>query len=283
MAEGSSRDGRHALADIDITKPNVARVYDYFVGGKDNFSVDRAWAQKVIQVAPKAPKSVQQNREFLRRVVRHMAQAGIDQFLDLGSGLPTQGNVSEVAQEVNPGAHVVYVDNDPMVYIHSRALLSDAKTVEIVNADVRHPAEILASAAVLSLIDFDRPVGLLMLAILHHLQDEDQPGAIAARFRDAMPAGSYLAISSFRMPGPDLPELRAITIENEKVVANGLGSGRWREESELVTWFGDWELLEPGFVSLQQWRPPAGTHIVRDEVYHSVYGGVARKRLRGLR
>ena len=98
-----------------------------------------------------------------------------------------------------------------------------------------------------------------------------------ARFRDAMPPGSYLAISSFRMPGPELPGLRAITIENEKVVADGLGSGRWREQDELVTWFGDWDLLEPGFVSLQEWRPPAGAVIEKDEVYHSVYGGVARK------
>ncbi len=278
MAEGSPRNGRQALADIDITKPNVARVYDYFVGGKDNFTADRDYANKVLEVAPKAAKSVRHNREFLRRVVRHMSEAGIDQFLDLGSGLPTQGNVSEVAQEINPDARVVYVDNDPMVYIHSRALLADAVKVDIVNGDVRRPAEILAAPAVLSLLDFDRPIGLLMLAVLHHLEDAEQPGSVVARFRDAMAPGSYLAVSSFRLPGPELPELRAVTIENEKVVAKGLGSGRWREHSELVTWFGDWEMIEPGFVALQEWRCPADAFIEKDEVYHSVYGGVARKR-----
>lgn len=273
-----AEDGRRSLADIDITKPNVARVYDYFVGGKDNFAADRDYANKILEVAPKAPRSVRGNREFLRRVVRHLAEAGIDQFLDLGSGLPTQGNVSEVAHEVNPAAHVVYVDNDPMVYIHSRALLADAVTVDIVNGDIRDPAEILAAPAVTSLLDFDRPIGLLMLAVLHHLEDEDEPASVVAHFREAMPSGSYLAISNFRMPGPELPELRAITIENEKVIAKGLGSGRWREEDELVTWFGDWELLEPGFVSLEEWRPPADARIEKDEVYHSFYGGVALKK-----
>jgi hypothetical protein len=279
MADGSPRGSRHALADIDITKPNIARVYDYFVGGKDNFAADRDFANKVIEVAPKAPLGAQYNREFLRRVVRYLtAQAGIDQFLDLGSGLPTQGNVSEVAQQINPSAHVVYVDNDPMVYIHSRALLSDAVTVNIVNADVRDPAEILAHPTVLSLLDFDRPIGLLMLALLHHLQDDEEPAAVVARFQDAMPSGSYLAMSSFRMPGPEDPELRAITIENEQVIAGGLGSARWREQDELVTWFGDWELLPPGFVSLLDWRPPTDEPVEHDEVYKSFYGGVARKR-----
>jgi hypothetical protein len=273
-----SAEGRRGLADIDITKPNIARVYDYFVGGKDNFTVDRDYANMVIEVAPKAPQAALNNREFLRRVVRFLSvEAGITQFLDIGSGLPTQGNVSEVAHETNPGAHVVYVDNDPMVYIHSKALLSDAKTVEIVNADARHPAEVLTDPAVLTLIDFDKPVGLLLIAVLHHLEDDDQPGAVVARFRDAMPSGSYLAISSFRMPGPELPELRAITIENEKVIASGLGSGRWRVHEELMSWFGDWELLEPGFVPQVEWRPEPGAHIERDEVYHSFYGGVARK------
>jgi hypothetical protein len=278
MTDGSPQASRHSLADIDITKPNVARVYDYFVGGKDNFAADRDFANKILEVSPKASFAAQVNRDFLRRVVRLMAEAGIDQFLDLGSGLPTQGNVSEVAHEINPKAHIVYVDNDPMVYIHGKALLADAVSVEIINADVRSPAEILADPTVLSLIDFGRPVGLLMLAILHHLEDSDNPAAVAARFRDAVPPGSFLAITSFHMPGPELPELRAITIENEKVVAGGLGSGRWREDEELLTWFGDWELLPPGLVSLQDWRPAADAVIDKDEVYHSFYGGVARKK-----
>jgi hypothetical protein len=278
VAEGSVRDGRHELPNIDITKPNVARVYDYLIGGKDNFSADRAYASKVLEFAPKATIACQANRQFLGRAVRFMAgQAGISQFLDIGSGLPTQANVSEVAHEINPKAHVVYVDNDPMVYIHSKALLSDAERVEIIKADIRDPAEILAHPTVLSLIDFDKPVGLLLLAILHHIEDHEDPAWIAARLRDAMPPGSYLAISSFRMPSTETPELRAITPEGERIVAQGLGSGRWRDEAVIGSWFGDWDLVPPGLVPLADWRPDEHTHTERDEVYHSLYCGVARR------
>jgi hypothetical protein len=278
VPEDSRRDSGHGLADIDITRPNGARVYDYFIGGKDNFVVDRAFASKILECAPKAPLGAQAGREFLRRVVRFLAaEAGIDQFLDIGSGLPTQGNVSEVAHEINPKAHVVHVDNDLMVYTHSKALLSDARRVEIINADIRDPVEILTDPTVLSLIDFDKPVGLLMLAILHHIEDGDDPAWIAARLRDAMPAGSYLAISSFRMPGAEAPGLRTVTVENERVAALGFGSARWREEEEIRGWFGDWELVPPGLVSLADWRPDERTRTERDEIYHSFFGGVARR------
>ena len=279
MSEGSSRDYRQALADIDITKPNVARVYDYFVGGKDNFSADREFARRAMELAPKAPLSAQHNRAFLRRVVRFLVgELGITQLIDIGSGLPTAGNVSEVAHELNRDVHVVYVDNDPVVYTHSKALLSDPVRADIINADIRDPAGILADPAVARLIDFGRPVGLLLLAVLHHVPDDDDPAGIAEDLRHAMPPGSYLAISSLRLPGPDLPELRATTLEGEKLLADGLGSGRWREDHEIKAWFGDWELLPPGLVSLQEWRPAAPDPIEHDENYHSFFGGVARKR-----
>jgi len=279
MSEGSSRDYRQALADIDITKPNVARVYDYFVGGKDNFSADREFARRAMELAPKAPLSAQHNRAFLRRVVRFLVgELGITQLIDIGSGLPTAGNVSEVAHELNRDVHVVYVDNDPVVYTHSKALLSDPVRADIINADIRDPAGILADPAVARLIDFGRPVGLLLLAVLHHVPDDDDPAGIAEDLRHAMPPGSYLAISSFRLPGHDLPELRALTIEGEKLLADGLGSGRWREDHEIKAWFGDWELLPPGLVSLQEWRPATPDPIEQDENYHSFFGGVARKK-----
>jgi S-adenosyl methyltransferase len=278
MGKGSSRDIRDALADIDITKPNIARVYDYFVGGKDNFSADREFARRAMEMAPKAPLAAKNNRAFLRRVVQYLVgEAGITQIIDIGSGLPTAGNVSEIAHEINPEVHVVYVDNDPIVYTHSKALLSDPLRADIINADIRDPADILTDPTVLRLIDLDRPVGLLLLAVLHHVQDEDYPETIAARLRSAMPSGSYLAISSLRLPGPDLPELRAMTIEGEKLLADGLGSGRWRETDQIRSWFGDWELLPPGLVSLQEWRPETQEQIEHDEVYHSFFGGVARK------
>jgi hypothetical protein len=279
VAEGSTQGGRRALADIDITKPNIARVYDYFVGGKDNFAADREFAHRAMEIAPKAPIAAQNNRAFLRRVVRFLVgEAGITQLIDIGSGLPTAGNVSEVAHEINPAVRVAYADNDPIVYTHSKALLSDAVTADIINADIRDPADILTDPTVRRLIDFDRPVGLLLVAVLHHIDDHDDPDGIVARLRDAMPSGSYLAISSFHLPGPELPELRATTIEGEKLLANGLGSGRWRESEQIQAWFGDWEMVPPGLVSLAEWRPVTQDAIEHDEVYHSFFGGVARKK-----
>jgi len=278
MGENSSRQDGRPLADIDITKPNIARVYDYFVGGKDNFAADREFARRAMEMAPKAPLAAQHNRAFLRRVVKYLVgEVGITQIIDIGSGLPTAGNVSEVAHQLNPDVHVVYIDNDPIVYTHSKALLSDPLRADIINADIRDPADILADPTVLRLIDFSQPVGLLLLAVLHHVQDSDDPARIADQLRDAMPDGSYLAISSLRLPGPDLPELRATTIKGEKLLADGLGSGRWREDEEIGAWFGDWELLPPGLVSLQDWRPDTQAPIEHDEVYQSFFGGVARK------
>jgi S-adenosyl methyltransferase len=279
MVKGSARDIRDALGDIDITKPNIARVYDYFVGGKDNFAADREFARRAMQVAPKAPLAAQNNRAFLRRVVRCLVgEAGITQIIDIGCGLPTAGNVSEIAHEIDPAVRVVYVDNDPIVYTHSKALLSAPDRADIINADIRDPLLILTDPTVLRLIDFDQPVGLLLLAVLHHVQDDEFPAWIAARLRDAMPSGSYLALSSLRLPGPDLPELRAKTIEGEKLLADGLGSGRWREDEQILSWFGDWDLLPPGLVSLQEWRPETQAEIEHDEVYHSFFGGLARKK-----
>jgi hypothetical protein len=277
MAEVSAAGEWQGTAGFDV-RPNVARVYDYLLGGKDNFAVDREFVDKAMRIAPKAPLAARANRAFLRRVVRYLVgEVGITQLLDIGSGLPTQGSVSEVAHEIDPTAHIVYVDNDPVVHTYSKALLADARTTDIVIGDIREPADILADPAVQALIDFGRPVGLLLIAILHHVEDHEEPARIAARLRDAMPAGSHLAISSFRMPGPEFPELRAATIEGEKLLTGTLGSGRWRDDEEILTWFGDWELLEPGWVSLAAWRPTMQGHIQQDEVYHSFFGGVARK------
>jgi hypothetical protein len=269
---------RYTVADIDITRPNIARVYDAFLDGKDNFAADREFVRQALEVAPKAPMSAKNNRAFLGRVVRYLtADAGLTQFLDIGSGLPTQGNVSEVVHAIDPRAHVVHVDNDPIVYTHSKALLTDTWTTDIVVGDVRDPAAILADPDVRKLIDFGKPMGLLLFAILHHIEDADDPGRVMAQLRDAMPPGSYLALSSFRMPGRELSELRAATIEGEKLLVGTLGSGRWREYEEILSWFGDWELLEPGLVPLPDWRPLPDTIIEQDENYHSFCGGVARK------
>jgi S-adenosyl methyltransferase len=264
---------------FDVSKPNVARVYDAMLGGKDNFAADREFVAEVLRFAPLAPHGALANRQFLRRVVRYLvAEAGVTQFIDLGSGLPTQGNVSEVAHEVNPDVHIVHVDNDPVVYTHSKALLADERTTDFVLGDVRRPAEILENPGVRSLIDFGRPVGLLLFAILHHIEDDDHPERIMDKLRAAMPSGSYLAISSLRLPGPDLPEQRAITIEGEKLMTGPLGPIRWREDKEILAWFGDWELIEPGLVPVGDWRPPVYGQTSFPELEHSFSGGVARKK-----
>jgi S-adenosyl methyltransferase len=270
-------DGR--FPDFDVSKPNVARVYDAMLGGKDNFAADREFVAEMLRFAPMAPLGAIANRQFLGRVVQYLiVEAGVTQFIDLGSGLPTQGNVSEIAHQFNPRARVVHVDNDPIVYTHSKALLADALTTDFVLGDVRRPREILSDPVVASMIDFEQPVGLLLFALLHHLEDGDHPERIMDEFRAAMPGGSYLALSSLRLPGPDMPELRAITIEGEKNHTAPLGGMRWREDSEIVSWFGDWELVPPGLVPLGDWRPPAAGHAPFPKIQHSFSGGVARKK-----
>jgi hypothetical protein len=270
-------DGRYP--GFDISKPNVARVYDALLGGKDNFAVDREFVAEILRFAPMAPLGAIANRQFLRRVVQYLVvEAGVTQFLDLGSGLPTQGNVSEVVHQFNPRARVVHVDNDPVVYTHSKALLADARTADFVLGDVRRPGEILADPVVAAMIDFTQPVGLLFFALLHHVEDGDQPERIMAEFRAAVPGGSYLAISSLRLPGPELPELRAITIEGEKLHSGPLGPMRWREDSEILSWFGGWDLVSPGLVPLADWRPPVAGLVPCPEVQNSFSGGVAKSR-----
>jgi S-adenosyl methyltransferase len=264
---------------IDVTRPSIARVYDAFLDGKDNFAADRAVVESALRIAPDSAGGAKSNRAFLRRVVRYLAAAaGITQFLDIGSGLPSAGNVHEIARDASPDVRVVYIDNDPVVGVHGRALLADAATARFITADVRRPAEVLDDPGVRAFIDFSRPVGLLMFAILHHITDAEDPAAITARFRDALAPGSYLAISSVRMPGPEHPQDAEKAQAVQKLFNETLGTGLWRKDSEILAWFGDWELLEPGLVPLPDWRPDTAAPARRDSTYHGFVGGVARKR-----
>lgn len=264
---------------VDPTKPSVARVYDYFIGGKDNFAVDRQVAEMALKVTPDGPEAGRGNRAFLRRVVRYLAgEAGIRQFLDLGSGLPSQGNVHQVAKEVRDGVHVVYVDNDPMVLAHGRALLCEADTATVIQADIRNPEELFDTPEVRQFLDFDQPVALLMFGILHHIPDDDDPGGIAAAFRRKLPSGSYLAISHFCDPGERAPEASEKARQVEKIFNETLGTGRWRTYEEIRSYFGDMELLEPGLVPFAEWRPEPGETVPEQTyTYHTFVGGVARK------
>ncbi|MGW2147943.1 SAM-dependent methyltransferase [Nonomuraea bangladeshensis] len=275
MAESEQE---RAPRGIDTTRPSVSRVYDFMLGGKDNYEADRMAARRALEVAPDAPQAARANREFLGRVVRFLAgEAGIRQFLDIGSGLPTQGNVHEIAQAVAPGTHVVYVDHDPIVLVHGRALLAVDDTTTVVEADLLDPEAILHNPEVRRLIDFDRPVALLLLGILHHLADHEDPGGITRRLMDRLVQGSYLAVSHFHNPGPELPEVSRQAYSAEKVFNETMGTGRWRTRAEILAYFDGLDLLEPGLVPLPEWRPGEDDHATPGITYHTFVGGVARK------
>jgi hypothetical protein len=261
-----------------MTKPNIARVYDYLLGGKDNFAADREIGEMSLRIMPDGREGPRSNRAFLRRVVRFLAaEAGIRQFLDIGSGLPSRGNVHEVAQAVDPKARVGYVDYDPVVVTHARALLAtDFNTV--VEADLREPEVILHDPKVRKLIDFDRPVALLLLSILHHIPDDADPMAIVATLRDAVVPGSFLAISHLHKPGAERPEDAELARIGEDIFRKAFGAGQWRDADEIRGFFGDWELLSPGVVPVAEWRPDPADGYKKYLTHEFVLGGVARKR-----
>ena len=181
-----------ALADIDTSRPHPARMYDFYLGGKDNYAVDQEAAQEILRAVPEVRDMARENRAFLQRAVRFLVgEAGIRQIIDIGTGIPAAGNVHEVAREMAPDVRVIYVDNDPIVHVHASALLTGTGSTRIVLADLREPATILAHPRVRELIDFSQPVALLLVAILHFITDDANPGQIIATFRDALPLGSY--------------------------------------------------------------------------------------------
>jgi hypothetical protein len=256
------------LLEIDTGTPHPARMYDYFLGGKDNFPADRKAADMLLAVAPEARDLARQNRAFLQRAVRFLAgEAGIRQFIDIGTGIPTQGNVHEVAHALAPDARVVYVDNDPIVLTHSRALLAGHNTT-IVQGDLREPDAILDQPAVWQVIDFDQPVAILLVAILHFIKDEEGPDRIVARLRDAMAPGSYLVVS--HGTGDFNPDATPTAARAYGRSASQLSP---RTHAEVLRYFDGLELLEPGLVPVSMWRPDGDIPETK-----GVYGGVGRRR-----
>jgi hypothetical protein len=230
-----------ARSAIDATVPNVARVYDYMLGGKDNFPVDREAADQILAAFPEARDGVRYNRAYLRQAVEYLArEAGIRQFLDIGTGLPTQKNVHEVVRGITPDAHVVYVDNDPVVCVHGRVLLAESDEVAMVEADLRQPERILADPTTRELLDFDRPVAVLLVAILHFVADEDDPFGVVARLREAMAPGSYLVISHML----DAEERRNDTDQVRNVYSRASAGVYPRTRGQIMRFFEGFELLD---------------------------------------
>jgi S-adenosyl methyltransferase len=264
---------------INTGVPNPARIYDYFLGGKDNFPADREVADQLLAIAPVARDVVEDNRAFLRRAVRYLVgEAGIRQFVDLGSGLPTRGNVHEIAQEVASDTRVVYVDNDPMVVTHSRALLAGDNTAAI-EADLRDPDSVMRHPEVRELIDFDQPIALLLMAILHFVPDDEDPYGIVARFRDALPAGSYLALSHGTRDIPARPDMSPEAMAEmgakvERLYQLTTASLVTRTHAQVERFFDGFDLLDPGLVEIQLWRPDEADALLPG----GFYGGVGRKR-----
>jgi len=253
--------------DIDISIPSAARMYDYYLGGAHNFAADRELAEKALQAVPEGRDLARANRAFLQRAVRLLAGAGIRQFLDIGSGIPTVGNVHEVAHQIAPDTRVVYVDTDPVAVSHGRALLADDPYADAIRGDLRQPAQILANPRLRELIDLDRPVAVLLLAVLHFISDADRPDAIIAELHEAMAPGSYLVVSHGTDDGRSTEELEHVYRRTGTPLA-------MRHRAEVQALFAGFELLEPGVVWAPQWHPDdpstVGEHPERSGSYVAV-------------
>jgi hypothetical protein len=239
-------------AKIDTSKPHPARMYDAFLGGKDNYAADREAVAQVLQAVPEVRAIARANRAFLQRAVRFLAaEKGIRQFLDIGTGIPATGNVHEVAEQAAEGTRVVYVDNDPIVYVHANALLTGSGTAEAVLADLRDPEDILAHPKVRGLLATGQPTALLLIAIMHFITDDEDPAGIIATLRDALPPGSFLALShgtaDFHPPEVIRQAVAAYDTATAPLVL--------RSRAQVARFFDGFSLVEPGLVQAPLWRP----------------------------
>ncbi|MEJ2864121.1 SAM-dependent methyltransferase [Actinomycetospora flava] len=251
---------------FDSDVPSPARMYDYYLGGQDNFAADRVAAEAVIASHPEQPQLARNNRAFLVRAVEHLAASGIRQFVDVGTGIPTAPTVHEVARRTHPGARVVYVDDDPVVLAHARALLAEDREVAVVEADMHDPDAITAHPDVARLIDFSEPVGVLFVAVLH-FSPGDEPRRILGHFRSRMVPGSFLVLSAGSSEGLSDAELAEI----HDAYARTPRGGHLRSREEITGFFDGFELVDPGVVDVSRWRGfERPTHI-------SILAGVARR------
>ncbi len=270
VAPGGGSAGKTEPPPFDTSVAHQARVYDYLLGGKDNYAADRAVAEATLKVNPDLAPSAHANRAFLGRVVRYLAgKAGIRQFLDIGTGIPTAGNTHQVAQEIAPESRVVYVDYDPIVLAHARALLtsSEAGATEYIDSDLRDTKAILDQAT--ELLDFTKPVAVTLISILHAIPDGDDPHAIVDRLLGAVPSGSYLAISHM---GSDLMAARTLREMDEVWKRGSQQQYTPRSRDQVARFFDGTDLVEPGLVRVEEWHPEAGAGAARRSIMWCAVG-----------
>ena len=256
--------------EIDITIAHPARMYDFYLGGKTHFAADREAAEKVLAVLPEGRDMAIANRAFLGRAVRFLAGQGITQFLDIGTGIPSPGSTSEILRGRADHARVVYVDNDPIVIAHARALLADGEIATVVHADLRQPAELLAARGVTKVLDFSQPVAILLVAVLHFVRESEDPQGIVRQLRDALPAGSYLAISHGTADFSPARATAAVSGYDQAAAPFVL-----RSREQVEGFFDGLRLVEPGLVQLPYWRPDGAVDADASKIW--LYAGVGRK------
>jgi len=259
-------------ARLDSGLSNVARIYDALLGGKDNYAADREAARNLVAAVPGAARAARDNRAFLGRVVRYLtASAGIGQFLDIGTGLPTRGNVHEIARTMNPAARVAYADNDPIVVAHARALLADTPNVTAVEGDVRYPRHLLTLPAVRDLIDFGKPVAVLLVAVLHFIPDSDSPWSAVKCITDHLAPGSYVVVS--HVTGDEITE--DAVGQAREIYAGALVRGTARSKGDIARFLDGLDLVRPGLVDVAAWRSGNRRNWAGRPVLF--YAGVGRK------
>ncbi len=256
---------------IDITRPSAARVYDYLLGGAHNFAVDRALGDELLRTSPDVAETMRANRVFLRRAVRFLAGQGVRQFLDIGSGVPTVGNVHEVAQQAAPESTVVYVDVDPVAVAHSEAILRGNDRAGVICGDLREPERIRAEARQLGLIDFGQPVAVLLAGVVHFLPDSDDPAGLVAKLREPLAGGSYLLISHTTYDGqpPEVMAAQQLATRTDTPIFP-------RRHGEIQEYFAGLAMIKPGLVYIPLWRPEPGDQ-VRHPERTAAYAGVGCK------
>ncbi|BCJ36556.1 hypothetical protein Athai_40590 [Actinocatenispora thailandica] len=265
----SERDSDWTPDGVDDSRPNAARMYDYFLGGAHNFDPDRQLADTLLSIAPEIRDIARANRAFLQRAVRWLAAAGVDQFLDLGSGIPTAGNVHEIVQRLDPDSRVVYVDTEPVAVAHSKLLLADQPNVEVLQADLLDPDAVLGAPEVTALLDFDRPVAILLVSVLHFFADEQRPGALVADYLSRTAPGSYLAVTHVT-PNEHSEQVRSLYQHTTDRLYP-------RSKAEIAALLDGFPLVPPGLVRLGDWHPDTIADTAASERAAS-YAAIAERR-----